>query len=124
MSGFSKLEGETIVSIKQEGEISLTITCKSGNTYFMFGDDGGDGNDVYVWLEDVVGDFEDVLGSKVLLAEVRTNKGKESWESTTWTFYTIRTTKGSVDLRWCGRSNGYYCEEVNFSGEDKSGKLL
>jgi len=66
-----------------------------------------------VTLEDVVGDWDDIINTPVLLAEERTN-GPENGDTEQWTFYTIRTIKGSIDMRWYGESNGYYSMGVDF----------
>lgn len=61
-----------------------------------------------VSVEDVNGDPSDLVGGVVSVAEERTNVEEDSWQRTGWTFYTIRTTKGDLDIRWLGRDNGYY----------------
>jgi hypothetical protein len=69
----------------------------------------------HVWLEDVVGDVEDLIGHPILEATESSNHEEGSdYESRTWTFYRFSTVKGTVTLRWCGESNGYYSEAVSF----------
>jgi hypothetical protein len=68
----------------------------------------------YVRIEDVNGNIEDLINSEILVAEERSEEATDVSESGTWTFYTIRTAKGSVDIRWLGESNGYYSESVDF----------
>ena len=70
-----------------------------------------------VYLEDVCGDLEDLVGSPILFAEESINRKKDPGESQTWTFYHLRTQKGTVTLRWYGTSSecpssGYYSEEA------------
>lgn len=71
-------------------------------------------------IEDIAGSIEDILGSEVLLAEEVTSHEnpegvtKEYQNSFTWTFYKLSTIKGSITIRWYGRSTGYYSESVSF----------
>lgn len=78
-----------------------------------------------VRVESIVGDLTDLIGTPILVAEertsnedpvdiVRTEDELRYPESQTWTFYTIRTIKGTVDIRWYGSSNGCYSERVEF----------
>lgn len=71
-----------------------------------------------VWLDDVTGDLDDLVGEPLLVAE-EVSSGTpgthtpSDGDSCTWTFYKFATRKGYVDLRFCGESNGYYSERVD-----------
>lgn len=72
-----------------------------------------------VYLSDITGSLDNLIGSPITMAEVATNnfnppKHKEEDETHTWTFYKLATVKGYVTIRWCGISNGAYSEEVDF----------
>ena len=80
-----------------------------------------------VYLDDIIGNLNDLIGSPILMSELATNKGalqskyekSYSFEegkkySQTWSFYKFATLKGYVDIRWNGSSNGCYSEEVDF----------
>lgn len=73
-----------------------------------------------VYVEDVAGDLEDLVGSEIIFAEEVGNEPEPvvtrdyQPESETWTFYKLGTIKGSVTIRWYGSSNGYYSERVSF----------
>jgi len=72
-----------------------------------------------VYLEDANGDISDLIGGVVSVAEERSNQEGERGEyRTKYTFYTIRTTKGDLDLRWIGRDNGYYGVSVDAEWEE------
>jgi hypothetical protein len=70
-----------------------------------------------VYIEDICGDLNDLVGSPLVEAEEVSNYDAEPLyegeESYTWTFYRFRTLKGSVSVRWYGSSNGYYSESVS-----------
>jgi hypothetical protein len=70
-----------------------------------------------VYIEDICGDLEDLIGSPLVEAEEVSDYDSdplyEGEESYTWTFYKFGTRKGSVTVRWYGSSNGYYSENVN-----------
>jgi hypothetical protein len=67
-----------------------------------------------VYVEDVNGEWDDLIGVPLLVADERTSESENEWAHQTWTFYTFRSIKGSVDVRWFGQSNGYYSERVDF----------
>ncbi|WP_373225878.1 hypothetical protein [Enterobacter cloacae complex sp. ESBL7] len=69
-----------------------------------------------VWIEDITGDLGDLENSPITEAEVVTESetsDRDGAQSITWTFFKFGTTKGSVTVRWCGASNGYYSEIVS-----------
>jgi hypothetical protein len=73
-----------------------------------------------VVIEDVEGDFWDLIGNPLLLAEEACNESEEAIREplSTWTFYKLSTIKGSVLIRWDGSSNGYYSQRVSFARID------
>ncbi len=72
-----------------------------------------------VRITDINGDWGDLIGVPLLVAESRTSdyenrlSNEKIDEDEMWTFYTFRSIKGSVDVRWYGTSNGYYAVGVN-----------
>ena len=71
-----------------------------------------------VTVDDIIG-ADKLVGSVVLdfiekVDYTMDAKGNYNEESHTWTFYTIRTSKGYTDIKWYGESNGYYSESVDF----------
>jgi len=80
----------------------------------------------FVDIVDIEGEFEDLIGNPILVAEEITDeyfegsdKGKEIYLvygdcENMWTFYKFSTIKGTVIVRWFGSSNGYYGEEVDY----------
>ncbi len=115
---FSELLGRTLVQITgKAGDEEVHLLCSDGSRYLL-----NHHQDCceYVSLEDVVGDLADLIGEPLLEAEEVEGSRPADYEveyepdSETWTFYKLTTRKGSVTLRWCGTSNGYYSESVNF----------
>jgi hypothetical protein len=108
----SDLLGSTLKSaVVSPDKSELVFTLTDGTKYRMFHD-----QDCceHVWLEEVIGDLEDLVGSPLLEASERSedHSGEHGDDSATWTFYHLGTIKGTVVLRWCGESNGYYSESV------------
>jgi len=118
---FSVLRGQVIEKIeRRRGDRELIFRTTSGETYLM---DHDQDCCEHVYIEDICGDLDDLIGETVMLAEeVSSNvtpdgintDGLYLSDSFTWTFYKLATIKGSVTIRWLGESNGYYSESVRF----------
>lgn len=71
----------------------------------------------HVHITDVSGDWNDLVGSPLLVAEERVDHSgidEVSLDASTWAFYTFRSIRGSVDARWYGSSGAYYSDSVDF----------
>ena len=66
-----------------------------------------------VYLADVVGSFEDLIGHPLLEVSESTVETSSEDMSSTASYYNFKTVKASVQLRWVGESNGYYSETVD-----------
>lgn len=112
MNTLNNLIGATILRITnaQKGAERVVILTDRGTLHMFHEQDCCE----CVEVEDVTGNPSDLLGGIVSVAEERSNEEDDDhYEHVTWTFYEIRTTKGDITIRWCGRSNGYYSEAVD-----------
>ena len=70
-----------------------------------------------VSIDDICGDFADLLNEEILTAEELNNDypvdEERIQETYTWTFYHLATFHGDVTIRWFGTSYGYYSERAN-----------
>ena len=66
-----------------------------------------------VWLTQVDGISDKIIGSRIVIAEVVTDEKDTEDGHTTWSFYKIGTNKGMIDFRFQGESNGCYSETVD-----------
>ena len=114
------LIGKTIIEINgmeaDSGEI--IFTCSDGSKYSMHHEQDCCES---VYLEDINGNIDNILNSEVLRFDEKEEDNPNASESGTYTFYTIATIKGYLDLRWNGESNGYYSESVDFTKIEKEG---
>ena len=66
-----------------------------------------------VYLADVVGSFEDLIGYPLLEVSESIVSIPTEDDSSTASYYNFKTIKANVQLRWVGESNGYYSETVD-----------
>lgn len=107
------LIGKTIVSA-DVFEDTISFYLSSGEKFQMFHDQDCCES---VYIESINGNIIDLVGEPILKAcEYNSDDAKPASEYTdsyTWTFYSIATCKGEVDIRWYGESSGYYSEGVD-----------
>jgi len=118
MAELKDLIGKTMVSVVNKDDEEIIFTTIDGEQFKL-----------YHWqnccecvtVESIAGDLADLVGAPILMAEEATSQENPEGatieykdESFTWTFYKFATSKGYVDIRWYGRSNGYYSESVDF----------
>lgn len=114
----TQMIGETVTKIEglEEGkyEEEIVFHTEDGQRVKMFHDQ--DCCEA-VYLADVSGDYNEILNSPILEFNESSNSDdppeEGADESYTWTYYLIRTAKGSIRMRWFGSSNGYYSEEAS-----------
>lgn len=114
---FEDLNGLTLTNIEKSFD-ELIFTLDNGERYKLYHSQDCCES---VYIEDVIGDLNDLVDSPLLMAEEVSNepepkfKGDYVPDSYTWTFYKMATVKGYVTIRWFGESNGYYSESVDFA---------
>ena|ERR1700742_1749742 len=122
----SELIGKTLFRIERR-QIFYSLHHKKDDELYFYTTD----KEVYrmsheqdccenVYIEDIAGDLEDLVGEPILSASEESNEqanpDRDDWEESDmkWTFYKLATIKGYVDIRWFGESNGYYSIVVEF----------
>ena len=110
---FEDLLGRTLYKAESDGEALTLYLSNTNYVRFQHHQDCCE----HVYIEDICGDLNDLVGSPLLEAEEVSdyNAGPlvDYEESHTWTFYKFATRKGFVTVRWYGSSNGYYSESVS-----------
>lgn len=122
---FSILKGKTLTEVVVgKDNTELVFITNDGERFRMYHSQDCCES---VSIDDIDGDFVDLIGSPILVAEEVVGETAQpvGWkpdpyeESFTWTFYKLDTAKGGVTIRWFGSSNGYYSESVDFECEAK-----
>lgn len=112
MINFGELVGKTLTRVEKYDELIEFETVDGLKFQQYHNQDCCE----HVYVDDICGDLDDLVGSPILRAEENSNadgEAKSEWEdSFTWTFYRLETAKGSVVIKWYGSSNGYYSESV------------
>ena len=106
-----EMQGQTFTSVRADTD---TVTFENNEVRYVLYHDQDCCESVYV--EDIIGDIEDLEGWPMLISREDTNAEDpgtcNNGESYTWTFYNFATFKGYVTIRFLGESNGYYSEDV------------
>lgn len=112
-----ELLGKSFVKVENNDDEELIFTAENGDKYIFYHEQNCCED---VTIEDICGELSCLENSPLLMAEetIHENIGdEENCDSMTYTFYKFATDKGYVTVRWCGSSNGYYSESVDFKIE-------
>lgn len=109
-----KLKGYMISSVSgmDEGGDEIVFKLSDGRAFKMYHEQSCCER---VSIDDVCGEVCDLVDAEIVHFEERVSDGEpqDDYGTSTWTFYDIQTSKGSVNIKWFGSSNGYYSESVN-----------
>lgn len=117
---FEELKGKTLISAEvSEDKDELVFVDTDGFKYTML---HAQECCERVYVEDICGDLEDILGGEILYAVEASSETTDAaiqahGDYVEWTFYKIDTKKGGVVIRWIGESNGHYSMGVSLIKE-------
>ena len=119
-SNIEELKGRILTQIEVNDD-EILFTCDNGDKYLMYHYQDCCES---VYIEDISGDIQQLVGSPLVMAEEVSNvdegsKDDECDDSYTWTYYKFANNNVYVTIRWYGTSNGYYSESVDFIKLDK-----
>ena len=124
MEAFEDLKGKTIVGVIS-GYDEITLLIDDGTRCRMYHSQDCCES---VYVESIDGDWEDIVGSPLLMAEEVSNPEPEppapdgADTSQQWTFYKLATERGYLTIRWFGSSNGYYSTSVDVEFSSPKGE--
>lgn len=101
-----KMIGKTPVHIHTDSD-SLIFTMQDGTVFELY---HAQNCCESVEIESIAGDIDAMIGHPIAVAEERSSERNSATEA--WTFYTFRSHGGTLDVRWYGKSSGYYSLEV------------
>lgn len=111
LENFRDLKGRILTDVYTTGGEAIYFEVEGEGTYRLYHkQDCCEG----VYIESIVGDLDDLIGEPITMAIESTAPDEEASQYGMWTFYKLATVKGYVDIRWNGRSNGYYSVAVTF----------
>lgn len=119
----NQLLGQTLVNINATDE-EILFTNDEGRRWKLYHSQDCCES---VYVEDIVGDLQDLIGNPLLVADERVQDDRNYGELGMlgmWTFYELATIKGSVTIRFYGTSNGYYSVGVTFEEMDPVEKII
>lgn len=120
-TNINKLVGQTIIHIETDSAKTVLKLFTMEKVFEFYHDQDCCES---VSINDITGDFQDLLNTPMLVAEESSSTDVPSLaqyhsdEAHLWTFYKFATIKGWVDVRWLGESNGYYSIDVSLKCRD------